>query len=571
MADEATRAQSVIERRRLSPPPDATPGTAGARLVTLATRTLAPILLILLLAVYAVLLGRLLSKGVDNFAIAGVFSTDEELSGRIVDHMLGARTANPSHFFAYGALYHEVSAPVLAPFVPLGLGERGVLVGLRAVALAGGVATLALTYLLGRRLYGAWAGLLAATLLALSAELAAWSVTAHPDTLQLAFITASLLSICALRRSGAQRDLLLSAALAGLAFSTKYVGVLLLPVIVLSAACALAERGWSLRSLARRLAGDAALAGAVFLAVFVATNPYAVVEWRRFLTQFRAEVRHAQTGHVLVENAGTWDWLTLLAEPAVAGPLVLLAALVGWGGALAAVAQSGRGPRMSVRRLATVISPGALVALWTAGYLLYLLLLVRYHAPRYLLPVLPGLVVSAAGAVSLLASRHRRAGVLVGLALLALSAALALPPLRDLYAERSERVAAREQPTFAAGFWLEEQLTTGAAVVSDAYVYLPDSLEKHPTFGLTAAQVRSARPVVIVTNEAIRGRFRDPAAADRYVDGADAYHERARTYEQLERNELGCYRLLQDFGPVKVYGDADALRARATHGCGAGS
>jgi 4-amino-4-deoxy-L-arabinose transferase-like glycosyltransferase len=521
---------------------------------------------------YLAIFARLLPIGVDDLGIAAVFSADEALSGQIVRQMLLDRTLSPDHFFAYGALYHELAALLLVPFTWLGAGERGALVGLRSVSLLSGAAVIALTYRLGARLYGAWAGMLAAALVALSAELARWSVTAHPDTLQLALITGCLIAVCAVRERPDRGRIALAAALAGLAFGTKYAGVMLLPLIWLASTTALVADGLSGRVLLKRLALDALLIGAVFAFAFAVTNPYALIEWRRFITQMRAELEHAQTGHVLTSEAGGLRWLRVVASAEVAGTLAVLAATAGWVAGLAGLTDARAVPRGAwLRSVATRLGPRGLIAIWTIGYLAYLIIVVGYQEPRYALPLLPGIAVSAAGAVVALGRRWPRLAVPAGVALVALTAVPAAGALADVYRDRLDQRAAEDNPRIAAGRWLDGNVPPEAAVLTDAYVYVPSAFgNQRTTFGLTEAEVSAARPVVIVVNDDIRSRFLSAADRDRYVDGAVAYDERAGTYARLETRNLGCYQLLADLGGVRIYGDRDALRTGNAQGCGAG-
>jgi 4-amino-4-deoxy-L-arabinose transferase-like glycosyltransferase len=504
------------------------------------------VVLAALVLLYVVLLARLLPVGVDDLALAAVFSTDEALSGRIVRSMVADATLSPDHFFAYGALYHELAALAALPFWPAG-GERSVLIALRAVSLAAGAATLLLTYALGARLFGAWTGLLAAALTACSTELALWSVTAHPDTLQVALLTGGLLAVCAVRDGPSRPRVALAAALAGLAFSTKYAGVLLLPVLGLALLAAYADAGYRGAALLRRATADALVAASAFGLVFAVTNPYALLEWRRWVTQVRAEMTHARVGHVTLADQQRLRWLGLVAARSFAGVGVVAMAVIG----------------------AAVALPRWLVAIWTFGYLAYLIAVVGLQEPRYALPVLPGLAVLAAGAAARLGAIHRRLGIVAAAMLVTVTAAGAVGPMRALYQERAGRMDAIDSDArVLAGRWLASRLASGAVVLSDAYVFLPPSVAGVTTFGLTEGEVAARRPVSIVVNEQIRGRFRDPQGGARAVDGPEAYTQRRTAYERLESGALGCYQPAADFGMVRIYTDPSAVAAGAQFGCG---
>lgn len=527
--------------------------------------------IVIIAALYGLLLVSLLPVGIDNLRIAAVFSTDEALSGSIVRSMIVHHTIDPNHFFAYGAVYHEAAALPLMPFSWLGLGDRAALLSLRSVSLAGGTATLLLTGLLGGRLYGWWAGVLASVLLATSAELARWSITAHPDTLQLALITGGLVAVAAVRDRPSTARIGVAALLAGLAFGTKYAGLMLLPLIALALLCALVEAARTGTSLLRSFVMWTAFACAVFAASFVASNPFALVEWRRFLTQFEAEIQHARAGHVFAGASGWWRWIEIVASPKGVGALTVAVAVVGGAVLLIGRVQAWREARTTRWwRLAVALDAPMLIALWTAGYIVYLIGFVGLYEPRYALPALPGIAVLAAGFAT---SALRRVGPGVAVAgstlLVVLAFATAISPLRDMYTARIEQRADGDNPRIAAGMWLATHVDASASILADAYVYVPPSFaDVTETFGLTAEQIGTSRPVVIITNEDIRGRFRDPTRAGQYLDGADAFRRRATAYERIEGDGLGCYRLMQDFGSVRIYGDEDALRRGTQHGCG---
>jgi 4-amino-4-deoxy-L-arabinose transferase-like glycosyltransferase len=482
--------------------------------------------------------------------------------------MLDAATLSPRHFFAYGAVLHEVGTLLALGFEPFTSRDTAALLGLRSAALIGGVATLMLTYLLGARLFSTWAGLLAVALLAFSAEQLRWSITAHPDTLQAALVTAGLLSVVRLRSSPSAGRVALAALLAGLAFSTKYGGALLLPAILVASWAGLMAAGHSSRAVVGRLIRDALIAGGIFVATFALTNPYALVEWRRSISQIREEVTHASRGHVVLASEPGGRWFRVLGASGVLGPAVIVLAPIGW---LAAFTRSepaavGGSP---VRRMATRLGGPQLVALWTAAYLAYLIVVVGYQEARYALPVFPSLCVFAAGATLWLVGGRRPLAVALATAALAITALPAVAPLRETIRTRLDQRLAGSDPRIAAGAWLEQSASPAASVLTDAYVYIPPEFSAPSvTFGLTAGEVERQRPVLIVVNEAIRGRFRAADGGERSVDGPATYEQRRIAYQTLEAGNLGCYRLLRDFGGVAVYGDRRALDSGAARGCG---
>lgn len=493
----------------------------------------------------------LLRVGAADLGLVGVLSPDEELAGRLVRHMVDARSLSPDHFFAYGALSRELAVLLLLPLTPFGApSDRAVIVSLRLVSLLGGAATVVLTGLLGRRLGGPRTGAVAALLAAVTPDLAHWSAVAHPDTVQVALIAATLLVAGQLLERPSNRLVLLGGALAGLAFGTKYGGLPLMPVLLLASWGGHARTGPAPR--VRQLAADALRVGAAFALAFLITNPYTLAEPVRFLGQFRGEIAHARDGHVFVEGDGRWEWLRVLASEDLGGPILLVSAVAG------ACIATGRAWRRPGGWAARVDLP-LLLALWWTGWIGYLVLAVGYGAPRHALPALPAACALAAWVITMLARRAlsgwKPAGTAVVLVAAAVIVASVLSSAKDVRARYRAGVALDTDPRVLAGRWVDATAPRDAGILRDAYVYLPpDRADAPVTYGLTEAELARVAPTFVIVNEDIRARFRWDVGAERYVDGREAYYGRMAAYAKLEAGELPCFVLLRDFGTVQVYG-----------------
>ena len=153
-----------------------------------------------------------------------------------------------------------------------------------------------LIYLVGKRLYGRWAGLLAAAFVALTVSHIQLSHYAAFDTFATFFIVLTVYGALRVWQQGRWRDVLLAGGAAGLAVSSKFSALpVLLPVAlgclarVLSQARAEAgEAGVPPKLSAERLTlllrlGASCLAVAIL--VFALTSPYALLDGNRFLQQ----------------------------------------------------------------------------------------------------------------------------------------------------------------------------------------------------------------------------------------------------------------------------------------------
>lgn len=352
-------------------------------------------------------------------------------------------------FYNYGSLLVyvvSVAAQVLDAWFPVS-GEwqtmaRLTLVGRTCVA-ASGVATVYVAFLIGRRLGGTRAGLLAALTLAV---LPMHAVHSHFVTVDVpATLFASLALYQALIWSPERRRAaVLAGVLAGLAAGTKYnAGLVLLA-------------GWAALLAAREATPRArwVAAGVMTLAcaaAFIASTPGVLFAREAFLRDFGYEARHVRTGHGLVfvnTGPGWWYHLRVNLLYGAGWPLLLLAA----GGAVTRPADRGREPggRGWPILLAFALPYGFLISLAA----------VRFQ--RYLMPLLIVLVVWVG--VRWAASRRSwPAGVaLVATAVwcLALVGTMATPTGRFWPAG----ALFRGDPRDAAAAWFRSNVPAGATV-----------------------------------------------------------------------------------------------------------
>lgn len=138
---------------------------------------------------------------------------------------------------------------------------RHLLVAARLPGLAFYAAVVGLTFVLGRRLAGEWAGLAAAAAVALEPSIVA---NASVATVDVPFAAATLLVLVTAMRYAEAPHPLRGAALGvsiGLAFISKYTALLLVPIVLLALGSALRKRRFVLA------AGDALACGVVAIAL----------------------------------------------------------------------------------------------------------------------------------------------------------------------------------------------------------------------------------------------------------------------------------------------------------------
>src|SRR2546423_1702072 len=418
--------------------------------------------------------------------------------------------------FAYGSLplyLYWIAGHVaawLGSWVPglsawqTALGSGVFLTG-RIVSAAAGVLTILVVYLLGLRLYGRTVGLLAAAFFAVCVLDVQLSHFLAVDTLATLCATLAVYGCVCVAQQRRPADFLWAGAWTGAALACKVsVLPLLLPLVVApfltgdatpaadaAGASPDTARGWG------RVGWLLAAVGAL-LAVFFITQPYALIDWSKYLSDVESQARLASgQNHVFYTDKfyGTppyWYHLEHIVPWDLGWPLGLAAVA----GVLTATARS------LVRRR----RDEAVLLLWTLAYfgatggqfMKYV---------RYMLPIMPPLCLFAA--VLLLAPLH------VGVRRLAFGArpvptepaerrtanaerlvralALGVLALTVLYALAYDNIYSTLNTRLAASLWFEAHVTPGTPfTVENLDEGIPWSFDGHVPSGYTSASLGTA-------------------------------------------------------------------------------
>src|SRR5258706_1795307 len=269
----------------------------------------------LLLATVLVLANTVAATfGLDSIRMIQAFNLDEGLSITRMKDNLEQFSLDPDGFFYYGNLYHSIAYYCIAFFEHFGWTINTSLAGfvLRLVSVVSGfLASLSLG-ILGKicKLPTAIAAGTALALLTMP-DFVVFSRMMHPDVLQTVFVIVSL-GLALLRPTFSFA--LMSAAVAVLAFSTKYIGALVLPFSFLPLALsALGREQLSSRLVLRFCLQGLALIGA-FISVFVLTNPYAAFDRSRFIRVFMWHLKDSSNGYGVFGQANPDLWLEPLTD-----------------------------------------------------------------------------------------------------------------------------------------------------------------------------------------------------------------------------------------------------------------
>ncbi len=470
--------------------------------------------------------------------------------------------------FAYGhlPLYLGVLAtrvverlgPLLIPLLPAGwsltadvLNGAGriefhhlAIVG-RALTALFDVGTVWVTFLLGRRLYGAGVGLLAAALLAVAVLPIQLAHFFTSDPYLTFFAVAALYALVAGHAASEARRRrlwwLAAAALIGLAVGSKFSAVLLfLPLLWAIGSGGRGRRAWA----------EALAAVAVAVLVFALTNPFAILdrtcpapaEWPRLgpLVLPEALVRSCYLQNVAEQNAmvrgaadlgftrqyaGTWPYLYFM-EMQIRwglGPLLGVVAFagLGWvvGGLLWPVGATGGGAWRDRGRCVARLrrEPVVIPLLWVLPYFLTTgAFAVKFM--RYMQPILPLLVLFGAAMLWAGGRRWRTGAARPGK--WATGAAAVVLAFTALYAAAFMAIYGVEHPWNAASRWVYENVPPGTTLLSEQWDdYLPVPLlldgrrrqrDEYPNVELTWL----SRPGAADDEAKLRANLEALAAAD---------------------------------------------------------
>jgi 4-amino-4-deoxy-L-arabinose transferase-like glycosyltransferase len=370
------------------------------------------------------------------------------------------------------------------------------------------------------RLYG----LLAAGFLALSPLHVQHSHVTSPDVPTTAFLVLAALFALLIVESGAMRWYVLGGLALGLASAAKYPSAMFAAALVVAH---LARGDSTVRRPSRLVAAvmDRRLwaAGLVTIATFLATSPYIVVDWLRFVNDFVSQanrvLQRGPVGEVGVSGPfGPVLYVPLAMKWGLDTPVALLA-LVGL--LVAAWLVMHRGAGSSDRRwwLLTLLIFPILVYVFSWTW--------QHRFARYLVPLVPfGCLLAALGVAALVDPLRRRQRA-SSAALLATVIGLAAMVWQADGVARYDLLLTRPDTRTIAARWLEQHLPPGDRVMVEWYGP-PHGNIRQMGFDLSDRPLErylGREPRFVVTSSFTYDRWlRDPAQYRRRVDFYTALH-----------------------------------------------
>jgi 4-amino-4-deoxy-L-arabinose transferase-like glycosyltransferase len=443
--------------------------------------------------------------GLDSIRMVQAFSLDEELSVARMKDNLARFSLDPDGFFYYGNVYHTVGYYCLAFLESAGWVISTPVIGLvlRLISIISGCVACLSLWMLGNFLnIPKPLGLGAALVLLTMPDFVLFSRTMHPDVLQTLFVIVSL-GAAVFRPTFLFA--LISAIFAGLAFSTKYIGAIVLPFGFLPLAfCTLGRERLTRAVLLRLFLQGVAMIGA-FSAVFILTNPYAAAEREVFISTFKWQLNYSATGYGIAGLSNPALWLDpLLQQFGSLGVLYLVAGFmlsvfflsqdlvnVGWRAAF----RDG-GLRTQIVLVLFVVASAA-----------HLAISIRQREARFTYHIVPFLILlSAIGMCRLFNGLfgstfwRERVALALALSLLVFAATQARYDLKLM----ADVVAKEESEPIKFGNFVAARYPPDTKILADGYTYLPPSMTNVVYVVLQTEQLLSevAPELIILRREA---------------------------------------------------------------------
>lgn len=247
-----------------------------------------------IIAALAMLIGMLLRLYNFDFGYPFAFHPDELPKTAVIKNMLVSGSFNP-HYFLHPSLllYLALGISNLSSFLGgVFPSDEQIRLSGRIVSVVAGTLSIGLTYGIGKQLFSQRVGASAALLLALFPLHVTCSRYMKEDALLVTLLLASLYFALRHSSSGKLRFLILAFLCAGFSISSKYTGVLAIPLVILPSLFMHGAR----KPMSKRFI-ECLLALPMTVIAFLIGTPYAVLAYDEFLAGVMKERAHLISGH----------------------------------------------------------------------------------------------------------------------------------------------------------------------------------------------------------------------------------------------------------------------------------
>ncbi len=545
----------------------------------------------------------IITKGTDSWRMVTVFSSDESTIMDLVEnifarkhlYLAGLRRYREGNY-DYGMTYYW---PILFGIwlyrilTTNPLSGQLIITTARLWSVVAGIISAWFLYLLAKELYDYKVGLLACVLLLSTPEFLVWSTMAHPDIPQILLMEICILYCVFMVKNYQRKHVIWAAAAAGLAFGTKYSGLMLIPIIWLAQIIGLLRlKGPEARlELKRQLF----LSTVIFSVAFAVTNPYFFITPKMYLGAIHRQSVRSSFGHLFKGEGGWYLWLPVLYSDHLlskgGGILFLLSLGLLTPCVLKKLAENrlnsgldkkkrpnrlqieeGAGTEnktlqlqdklrqkfINLSRFLVDLPPVIIPLCWIFLYGGFLFFRVVVREFRYILPIIPFMLIFASRAAWYFISGAGYSGIrrhLIGVTGIVLIIAAVWPRTVTAYKYYNNSLNKLENNVYIeAGEWVAANFPPDTKVIADFYSYVPPKIKKmNIKHFYHEWRVKKINPDLIIINDKTSGTYINltKAKADQSRYPEDFYLA-SLFYGKLQREELG-YKLIKDFGKVKIY------------------
>ncbi|MDZ4787078.1 MAG: hypothetical protein SGJ02_13485 [bacterium] len=466
--------------------------------------------------------------GLDNLNLIFCFETDEARLVERVTANLANGDLNPRGHYNYGYLYETVAVGVASifKFFEFNIDPRFIGSLLRLESLISCSIVLLLVYhlciFLGASSF--W-GITAGLFLIIFPDYYYWAQAMHPDILQSVLIVAAF--YFAIKLDGL-KALLISSALCGLSFGTKYSGIFALPFLFIPffAQCFSTTTKYDLSFIKKVTFGLLVLFG-IFTLSYLISNSYVLQFAGEAWGDFNYERNHVAVGDEKLESANGFLWFPILySQLQFSVSFWLLLGFV-----LSAVGLIWRA--RSTGTIKEFLADRKAVAWFTLlAYCLvsfiYLFVFVRMRVPRFTFHFLPIFYAAAFSAIGIFSNRLSPKAR-ISLCIVVLISATSSISLAMKYTKFLSHKSL--SPLLTSGeFLLKFDPTT--RILSDHYSYVPPRfINVEKTWGVDHEKISLFNPDLIILTHGTTGRWAWPKEKssfnDRQFDINTAYGEKS--------------------------------------------
>lgn len=502
------------------------------------------VLILLSVVVYVGFCAYLGNIGHKDYWMVRAFDADESVILKELVHMFDHRTFEPA-FYWYGAFQQYIALLSLycLEFFSKPEIKDAVFILRFENALAGG-GVIALVFLMSKELSSPMAGVYSVAFLLFNSVFLIYGYNAKPELLQLFFITGSLF----FGMKGISSDrwwFLAMGIMGGLAFITKFAGLFLLPMGVLAAFLSVHKRECCFRKKLREIVVKTSMVFIGFSIAVTFFSPYMLRDFDLVIERLAIQTQINKEGYLFFADDYLFQWFLIIFNSNFLGYSALLIYCTYLIDFIRAVLCRSTIPKDLDKEFFLFV--------WVFFYGLYTIFGVVVRAERYMLPILPVLVIFAGLKVNKIIE-SKKLGSMQKMIFAGVIFMLLLPNLFMINNLISISLVRENSPRIVAGEWVVKKLPADAKIASNLYTYVPPSFTKHlHSKYLSIQDVHQYQPEYIVSSREISQRFLDISRSKKFTLGEHEYMLRYTLYRGLREGSLRDYFLLKDFGEVQIY------------------